>query len=355
MMKHGESNKKVIHSMLSVLEEESDIYEIFPDYVDTSDISILTDSPIKKGALKTFQEVQALIQTGKKKEVKQVIRENSWPVNSSIRKQLWPLLCHQHAQDKTVLEGFYWDVVKQIFGTTDLPEKSVMLPPFVDGSKCLSYHLSRKGKTIAERVVAVIGYSFPDITYSPAIFPIAAILLHFMNEEECYNCMTHLVKSDPKAKETFITQTKLLYEVTWRTAMQVSKKHAKSATSFLLRNSPSNTKVEHMFQDWLWWTFQGLPFHHLVRVMDCFLNEGMKVFYRVSMAILLLFHKYSGASSFSSSPVHATNSSTQPTIPSSSSWLQEISANGVEAALLKFCRQMPVSCLWNSYVTACTC
>ncbi|XP_071454255.1 GTPase-activating protein skywalker isoform X1 [Hetaerina americana] len=350
MMKHGESGNKVIHSMLSVLEEESDIYEIFPDYVDTSSISILSDSPVKKGSLKTFQELQALIQAGKKRELKQIIRENSWPINSSIRKQLWPLLCQQHAQDKTVLEGFYWDMVKQIFGTTDLPEKSVMLPPFVEGSHCLAYHLTRKGKIVAERVVAVIGYSCPDITYSPTLFPITAILLHFMSEEECYNCMTSLVKSDPKAKETFITQTKLLYEVTWRTAMQISKKHVKSATSFLLRQCPNNTKVEHMFQDWMWWIFQGLPFHHLVRVIDCFLNEGIKVFYRVAMAILVLFHKNSGSSPYSSSPVHTQNSnaSAHPTIPSSSStcsssWLQEISLNGVEAALNKFCRQMPVS------------
>lgn len=29
--------------------------------------------------------------------------------------------------------------------------------------------------------------------------------------------------------------------------------------------------------DWIWWIFQGLPFQHLVRVMDCFFHEGVKV------------------------------------------------------------------------------
>lgn len=29
--------------------------------------------------------------------------------------------------------------------------------------------------------------------------------------------------------------------------------------------------------DWIWWIFQGIPFQHLVRVIDCFLHEGIKV------------------------------------------------------------------------------
>jgi len=105
-------------NMLSVLEEESDIYEVFPPHVDTSSVPILTDSPTKKPALKTYNEVYGLLQSGRKREVKQIIRNNAWPVNSTIRSQLWPVLCQQHAHDKSILEGFYWDMVNQIFGTT---------------------------------------------------------------------------------------------------------------------------------------------------------------------------------------------------------------------------------------------
>ncbi|KAJ9595665.1 hypothetical protein L9F63_013131, partial [Diploptera punctata] len=101
--------------MLSVLEEESDIYEVFPPHVDTSSVPILTDSPTKKPALKTYNEVYGLIQSGRKREVKQVIRDNAWPINSTIRSQLWPILCQQHTHDKSILEGFYWDMVNQIF------------------------------------------------------------------------------------------------------------------------------------------------------------------------------------------------------------------------------------------------
>lgn len=57
--------------------------------------------------------------------------------------------------------------------------------------------------------------------------------------------------------------------------------------------------------------------------MDCYLHEGIKVLYRVSMVILQLFYKYSTTSN--------------------SIWAEEIISHGVNVALIKFCRQMPVS------------
>lgn len=113
--------------MLSVLEEESDIYEVFPPHVDTSSIPNLPDSPIgKKPPLKTFNEIQGLLQSGKKREVKQILRDNCWPTNSTIRSQLWPSLCQQHGHDKSMQEGFYWDLVNQLFGTTGRPRSKYL-------------------------------------------------------------------------------------------------------------------------------------------------------------------------------------------------------------------------------------
>lgn len=158
----------------------------------------------KKQPLKTFNDIKGLIQQGKKREVKLMIRESAWPVNSTIRAQLWPELCASHHHGKSMLDGFYWDMVNQVkiavinystdvinrcrfisqvFGTTELPEKPIMLPPFVDSTHCLPYHLTKKGRAVADRVVSVLGYACPDITYSPSLYPITAILLHFMSGE----------------------------------------------------------------------------------------------------------------------------------------------------------------------------
>ncbi|XP_068620862.1 GTPase-activating protein skywalker isoform X5 [Battus philenor] len=308
-------------AMLSaVLEEEPDLYEAFPPHVDPTGITILTDSPPgKKAPLKTFDELQPLLQQSRKRELKLVIRENSWPINSPVRASLWPALCRQHQHGKSMLDGFYWDMVTQVFGTVELPDKPIMLPPFVEATHCLGYHLTRKGRAVADRVVSVLGYACPDITYSPSLYPITAALLHFMPEEECYHCMASLVASKEKM---FITQTKLHNEVTWKTVMQIAKKHAKSAAQHLSRLSGA-IGPERIYADWQWWMLAALPFPHLVRVLDCFFNEGIKVFYRVALAILILFHK------------HSTNTNSE--------WYAEATKNGVDHAIDKFCRNMPSS------------
>ncbi|EFN82365.1 TBC1 domain family member 24 isoform X4 [Harpegnathos saltator] len=310
---------------LSVVEEEAanvaNIAEVFPPHVDTSNIVVQPESPTsKKQTLKTFTEVNALLQAGKKREVKLMMRENAWPLNNRIRAQLWPALCNQHSHGKNMLDGFYWDMVNQVFGTTELEQhKSIMLPPFVDSTHCLSYNLTRTGRNVADRVVSVLGYACPDITYSPSLYPLTALLLHFMPEEECYHCMATLVAAKEK---TFITQTKLLYEVTWKTVEQITKKYVKSAAVHLTRHC-SGSRAERIYMDWIWWILQFLPFQHLVRVMDCFLHEGIKVFYRVAMALVLLFYKHSS--------------------PQNSEWMNEISKNGIDSALSRFCRQIPVT------------
>lgn len=56
--------------------------------------------------------------------------------------------------------------------------------------------------------------------------------------------------------------------------------------------------------------------------MDTYIHEGIKVFYRVSMAILVLFQKY--------------------TANVNSQWSKDIQENGIDSALTKFCKEMPV-------------
>lgn len=63
----------------------------------------------------------------------------------------------------------------------------------------------------------------------------STILFHFVrlyanvSEEECYHCLANLVAAKEKV---FITQTKMLFEATWKTVMQIAKKHAVSIVYF---------------------------------------------------------------------------------------------------------------------------
>ncbi|GJQ69830.1 hypothetical protein Trydic_g22381 [Trypoxylus dichotomus] len=304
-------------TMPSVLEEELESFTVYSPHVDATGITVDPPSPNSK-PLKSYSDIQTLVQQGRKQDAKHAIRNNFWPVDSPIRAKLWPLLCGQHHIGKSdMMDGFYSDMVTQVFGSTELPDRTISLPQFVEPSHCQSYYLTHRGRNVADRVVSVLGYACPDIVYSPTIYPICAILLHYMSEEECYHCMTSLVSSKEKM---FITQTKLLYEVTWKTVMQICKKHVKAAAVHIQRHCTS-TRIDKMYMDWIWWVLQDLPFSHLVRVMDCFFHEGIKVFYRAAMAILILFYKSSSSTS--------------------SEWYKCIQKNGIESALNKFCREMP--------------
>lgn len=165
-----------------VVEQEEDTLNVFSSNVDSTGIQIIQASPNNR-PLKTLKDVQTLLQQGRKQDVKLILRNNSWPVNHQIRRELWPLLCLQHNKGGTTVmgDGFYQDMVIQVFGTSDLPDKPISLPPFVETSHCQTYYLTHRGRSVADRVVSVLGYACPDIVYSPTIYPICGLLLHYMS------------------------------------------------------------------------------------------------------------------------------------------------------------------------------
>lgn len=132
----------------------------------------------------------------------------------------------------------------------------------------------------------------------------------------------------------------------------------KSAVSNLHRVCPGQ-RSEPLFTDWCWWILGGLPFPHLVRVMDCYFHEGIKVFYRIALAILILFNKHA-VSSLTSDKSNTTNGggstidtksaagNGSSTTGSSADWTMSgagaaIDKADMENALPKFCRNLPVS------------
>jgi len=62
----------------------------------------------------------------------------------------------------------------------DLPDKPIILPTFVESKHRHLHHLDSTGKNITDRIVCVLGFACPDITYSPAIYSLTSLLLHFM-------------------------------------------------------------------------------------------------------------------------------------------------------------------------------
>lgn len=54
--------------------------------------------------------------------------------------------------------------------------------------------------------------------------------------------------------------------------------------------------IDPAILEWLKWIFIGLPFPHVVRIMDCFLVEGFKFLIRIGLALLVLYKRSEGSS-----------------------------------------------------------
>ena len=69
----------------------------------------------------------------------------------------------------------------------------------------MSYYLTSEGVVSVRRVLYVVSYLNPDITYSPILQQVAAVLLHFMEEVWCFACISAMLTGKkPYFGETYL-------------------------------------------------------------------------------------------------------------------------------------------------------
>ena len=85
----------------------------------------------------------------------------------------------------------------------------------------VQHYLSDAGVKAVCRVLTVVAHERPDITYSPLLFTLTAILLHYLDEAACYTCVTSLVTS----KHRYFAQTMISYQAQTLTLRELTLKH----------------------------------------------------------------------------------------------------------------------------------
>ncbi|KAK7090595.1 GTPase-activating protein skywalker-like [Littorina saxatilis] len=273
----------------------SSSHEPFTHFVDVSRLSAeLSDSARGDQSGNTQeQELRSLVQghgdTLSRKQLKKVLRSGLWGPASTVRKVAWRLVCdHLHKLEKAYV---YLQMEKELFG--DCEDEDIPIPtwpqqPPHEETLLTEYYLTAKGKNTAHKILAVIGQLSPHITYCPGLLPLTDLFLHYMDEAECFSCVFTLLQSN---SPVYLMQSRIAFEASKRVLRDLTKKYAKSAYVSLVR---SCTNVDVVFDNWMGWIYSDLPFHYVVAVTDSYLMEGMKVLYRVVLAILILYTKMSG-------------------------------------------------------------
>ncbi|XP_072034372.1 LOW QUALITY PROTEIN: TBC1 domain family member 24-like [Amphiura filiformis] len=219
--------------------------------------------------------------------LKKWIRKGRWPVNHEIRQKLWFRLCMQKVMS---VGSVYKEMAKGMFGDPATgKEKNAQLemPSFGEDDHINTYKLSEDGKKQLTKLLCVMHHTRPDINYCPFLPSIASLLLHYMDTEQAFDALSALLGSQ---RYKYLEQTFIGFEAFRISFTKLVIKFASPAHKWIVQRGDDPEKV---YEGWVWWVLD-LPFTHLVRVIDVFLVEGLKIFYRIGLAIVVLHKKHRG-------------------------------------------------------------
>ncbi|XP_076453809.1 GTPase-activating protein skywalker-like [Babylonia areolata] len=273
------------------------------------------------------QQLQRLLNSvgepSSRKQLKKLLRSGLWAVQSTVRRAAWLEVCsHLHKLEKAFV---FVQMEKELFG--DVQDEDIPVPvwpqqPPQEETMLTEYFLTPLGKNAAHKIVAVIGQLSPDISYCPGLLSLVDVFLHYLDAEQCFSCVLTLLQSKGPV---YLMQSRVAFEASKRVVKDLAKKYAKSSYVSLVR---SCSNVEAVFDNWLGWIYSDLPFNYMVVVMDSYLMEGIKVLYRVVLALLILYTKHGGG--------HRSQAPSPSSSPSSSS------PTSVAQSISQFCQSPPV-------------
>jgi len=143
------------------------------------------------------------------RRLKYIIRWIFWPINHNARKDLWMNIStlnrvssvknkiRQHSTSQTG--------VTSLSNVIESNVNSIPWPKFVDTTNLCFYYLTEsKGQSSLKDILLTFAYNHPDLTYSPTIQPIAALLLHYHHENDVLFVINRLFVQNRFCAGTFL-------------------------------------------------------------------------------------------------------------------------------------------------------
>ncbi|XP_067950092.1 GTPase-activating protein skywalker-like isoform X2 [Watersipora subatra] len=270
-----------------------DIGKMNKDYVDPdqmeNSLERLIGAPITiktRSSNVTLTAIQDVILTHDVAKVKSLLRNNQLPVDHESRTRLWALLCCGTTDDIT-------DETFQAYASKFAHVAPEKMLPIEDMTEEMRVHhmLSTEGVKACHRVLYVISETHPQIQqFSPLLYAFTSVMLHYSGEQATFRCICELLKK--KDINYFLAPTELNLVAACFVLRDLANRYAKPAASYIEKHCPDEDFIEFL-NDWVLWIFKHLPFHYLVRIVDCYLVEGYKVLFRVALILIKHFHKLS--------------------------------------------------------------
>ena len=182
--------------------------------------------------------------------------------------------------------------LKRAYGIT-IP--TTIIPPTFGGRNSNKLCLNPKGCSVVDQVLAIIGHDFPNIEYCPYLPSLCILLAHHLSSEnELLGAMVSVLKTSILGQLLYKENKKEVS--TWSYFPTFKKDSKQMSRIFNLTLEKQNLKIhkkinefqeEVLYDRWMADFFIGvLPQHMIWRMLDSFMLEGYKTFFKFSLELL---------------------------------------------------------------------
>lgn len=265
-----------------------DMANPFSKFTDTEKLAAVVKEKSRAASPTTVTNIITLPGSPNKKALKNYLREKLFLANHDIRSVLYKSLIKRiECNESMFSEQLYEDYVTENF-TDDVQIKLSNLPTFVKTDTLPFYCLNEIGKQTLFRILACIGFHFPQVTFSPLLPAAASLLLHYDDDpNQVFSHLCRLIFSNSKSIH-YLDINKTEADASSLVLKDLSQRFAPSSHKSLLSLTTDTLTV---YNEWITCLFMGLPFTFVVVLFDMYLLEGYKALYRVSLAILKYYRK----------------------------------------------------------------